>query len=49
MGFIIGCVIYVIICQSIIKIFKIEQFKWKALVYAIVGNVGGFIIKAILS
>lgn len=49
MGFIICCVIYIVICQAIVKMFKIEQFKWQALVYAIVGNVGGFIIKAILS
>lgn len=49
MGFIIGCIIYIVICQTIVKMFKIEQFKWQALVYAIVGNVGGFIIKAILS
>ena len=49
MGFIICCIVYIVICQAIVKMFKIEQFKWQALVYAIVGNVGGFIIKAILS
>ena len=49
MGFIICCIVYIVICQAIVKMFKIESFKWQALVYAIVGNVGGFIIKAILS
>lgn len=49
MGFIIGCIAYIIVCKVIVKMFKIESFKWQALVYAIVGNLWVFIVKAILS
>lgn len=49
MGFIIGCAIYIAICEGICKMLDLEDFNKKAWVYAIVGTVGGFLIKAMLS
>ncbi len=46
MGFLIGCVIYIAICQIICKVLEIKTFNKQALVYAVVGSVGGFIVKA---
>lgn len=48
MGFIISCVIYVVICEGICKMIELEDFNKKAWVYAIVGVVGGFLVKAAL-
>lgn len=49
MGFIISCVIYIAVCEGICKMLDLEKFDSKAWVYAIVGTVGGFLIKALLS
>ncbi len=49
MGFIIGCVIYIAVCEGICKMLELEEFKSKAWVYAIVGTVGGFLLKAVFS
>lgn len=49
MGFIINCVIYIAVCEGICKMLELKEFNKKAWVYAIVGTVGGFLIKAILS
>ena len=46
MGFIIGCAAYIVVCQIICKILDLKTFNQQAIVYAIVGCVGGFIIKA---
>ena len=48
MEFIIGCVIYIVICQVICNVLDIKTFSKQALVYAVVGCVGGFILKATL-
>ena len=48
MGFIISCVIYVVICEGICKMLEREDFNKKAWVYSIVGVVGGFLVKAAL-
>lgn len=45
MGFIVGCVIYIAICEGICKMLELEEFNKKAWVYAIVSVVGGFLIK----
>lgn len=49
MGFIIGCIIYIAICEAICSMLKLEGFSKKAWVYAIVSTVGGFLLKAMLS
>ena len=49
MGFIISCVIYIVVCEGICNMLNLEKFNDKAWVYAIVGTVGGFLIKAMLS
>ena len=49
MSFIIGCVIYITVCEGICKMLDLEEFNAKAWVYAIVGTVGGFLLKAMLS
>ena len=49
MGFIISCAVYIGVCEGICKMLELEEFNKKAWVYAIVGCVGGFIIKAITS
>lgn len=49
MGFIISCAIYIAVCEGICKMLELEEFNKKAWVYAIVGTVGGFLIKTILS
>jgi CDP-diglyceride synthetase len=43
MGFIIGCVIYVLVCEGICKMLNLDEFNKKAWVYAIVGVFGSFI------
>ena len=48
MGFIIGCVVYIGACEGICKMLELEDFNKKAWVYAIVGVVGSFLIKAAL-
>lgn len=48
-GFIIGCLIYVAVCEFICEMLNLEEFGKKAWVYAIVGTVGSFLIKAMLS
>lgn len=49
MGFIISCAVYIGVCEGICKMLELEEFNKKAWVYAIVGCVGCFIIKAITS
>ena len=49
MGFIICCVIYIAVCEGICNMLELDKFENKAWVYAIVGTVGGFLIKAMLS
>ncbi len=49
MGFIIGCVIYIAVCEGICNMLELKEFDKKAWVYAIVGTVGGFLIKAMMS
>ena len=49
MGFIIGCIIYIAVCEGICKMLDLDEFKSKSWVYAIVGGVGGFLVKAIMS
>ena len=49
MGFVIGCVAYFVVCEGICKMLELEDFDKKALVYAIVGVVGGFIVKSIMA
>ena len=49
MGFIIGCIVYVAVCEGICKMMELEEFNKKAWVYAIVGCVGSFLIKAMMS
>lgn len=39
MGFIILCVIYIVVCEFICSMFNVESFNKKALVYAIVGAI----------
>ena len=48
MGFIIGCVVYIGVCEGICKMLELEDFNKKAWVYAFVGVVGSFLIKAAL-
>lgn len=49
MGFIIGCVVYIGVCEGICKMLDLEDFNKKAWVYAIVGGVGSFLVKAALN
>lgn len=49
MGFLIGCIAYVAVCEGICKVLGFEEFKKKSWVYAIVGAVGSFLIKGIVS
>ena len=49
MGFIIGCAIYIAVCEGICNMLEIKEFSKKAWVYAIVSTVGGFLLKAIMS
>ena len=49
MGFIISCVVYIAICEGFCKMLELEDFDKKAWVYAIVGVVGGFIVKTLLA
>ena len=48
-GYIIVCVIYIAVCEGICKMLELDKFNSKAWVYAIVGTVGGFLLKAVLS
>ena len=48
MEFIIGCVIYIVVCESICNMLDLEKFNEKAWVYAIVSTVGGFLIKVLM-
>ena len=49
MGFIIGCIIYIVVCEGICKMLDLDDFNKKAWVYAIVGVFGGFILKSIMA
>lgn len=49
MEFIIGGVVYVVVCEGICKLLELDDFDKKAWVYAIVGVVGGFLIKSALN
>ena len=49
MELIIGGVIYIVICQAICNVLNIKTFSKQALVYAVVGCVGSFIVKATLN
>ncbi len=49
MGFIISCIIYIVICEGICKMLDLEEFNKKAWVYAVVGVVGGFLLKAAMA
>lgn len=49
MGFIISCIIYIVICEAICKMLDLEEFNKKAWVYAIVGVFGSFIVKSLIS
>lgn len=49
MEFIIGCVVYIGICEGICKMLNLEEFNHKAWVYAIVGVLGSFLVKAALN
>ena len=49
MGFIFSCIIYVVICELICKMLELDDFDKKAWVYAIVGVVGGFIVKSLMA
>lgn len=49
MGFIISCIIYIVVCEFICKILELEEFNKKAWVYAIVGVFGGFIVKSLMA
>ena len=48
MELIIGCIVYFVVCQIICKVLDLKTFNQQAIVYAVVGCVGGFIIKASL-
>lgn len=48
MGFIISCIIYVVVCEVICGMLNLDDFNKKAWVYAIVGVVGGFIVKSLM-
>ena len=49
MGFIISCIIYIVICEAICKMLGLEEFNKKAWVYAIVGVFGNFFVKSLIS
>jgi len=49
MGFIIGCVVYIGVCEGICKMLDLDDFDKKAWVYAVVGVVGSFLVKAALN
>lgn len=49
MGFIIGCVVYIAVCEGICKMLNLEEFDNKAWVYAIIGVFGSFLIKAAIA
>ena len=49
MGFIIDCVIYIVVCEVICSVLGLDDFNKKAWVYAIVGVVGGFIVKSLMA
>lgn len=44
MEFIILCVVYILVCKGICKMFGIESFNKQALVFAIVGSIWKMII-----
>ena len=49
MRFIIGCVLYIAICEGISKLLGLEDFNKKAWVYAVVGVFGSFLLRAALN
>ena len=49
MGFIIGCAVYIGICEVICRVMELKEFNQKAWVYAIVSVFGGFLLKAAMS
>ena len=49
MGFIISCIIYIVICEAICKMLELGEFNKKAWVYAVVGVLGSFIVKSLMS
>ena len=48
MEFITGCAIYIAVCEGICYLLGFEGFSKKALVYAIVSALGGFLIKTMM-
>ena len=48
-GFIIGGVVYIGVCESICGFMELDSFDKKAWVYAIVGGVGSFLVKAFVN
>ncbi len=48
MGFIIGCVVYVAVCEGICKMLDLDEFNSRAWVYAIVGVVGSFLLNTMM-
>ena len=49
MGFIIGCIIYIAICEGICRLLGLKEFNKKAWVYAIVSVFGGAILKSMMA
>lgn len=49
MGFIIGCIVYLLVCEGICNMLDLDEFNKKAWVYAIVGCVGSFLLKGLMS
>lgn len=48
MGYIIiFSVLYIVVCEGVCRLLDLEDFDKKAWVYAIVGVVGGAIVKAL--
>lgn len=48
-GFIIGGVVYIGVCEGICSFMELDSFDKKAWVYAIVGMVGSFLVKAFVN
>ena len=49
MGFLIGCVVYIAICEGLCKMLNLDDFNKKAWVYAIVGVFGSFLLRSLLA
>ena len=44
MEFVFMCVIYILVCKGICKLFGIESFNKQALIFAIVGSIWKMIV-----